>query len=239
MSPFVGQIHRIYDQHSPCIYPYIGAAFREPGGSDLRIMAVGINPYSDEKDWGKQAPGLYAEWFVTQRWRFHRGAWRDLKALGASIARAPFLFANRTFVDMRSIFLTNAVKVYVRVSEGKRADQLSASHFVRHLDQWRDELDAMADNGVLPHVVAILGDPFWKYACDSFRLTPPFRRFSVKAYRWCKAASLHFANRVTLEMNGRNQELLLVRLRHPAGRSRSGSPKWLFEQEDFRQLASA
>src|SRR5580692_6174392 len=121
MSDFVEQVHRIYDRNSPCIYPYIGSTFQEPHDGDLRIMAVGINARSEDKHWGTQAPGLYAEWFEKQSWRFQRGVWRDLKEVGERITQAPFLFGGRRFAGMGSIFLTNAVKVYVKDSEGRHA----------------------------------------------------------------------------------------------------------------------
>jgi hypothetical protein len=170
---------------------------------------------------------------------FHRGAWRDLKELGARITQAPFLFANRRFAGTRSIFLTNAVKVYVKDSEGRHADQLTEDDFKRHLDQWHDELDAMADANVLPHVVAIIGRPFWALACASFQTSPMFKRITVREYRWCGGRSLHFANRISLGGPNGAHDLLLVRLRHPAGRARTGSSRWLFDQADFKQIASA
>ena len=237
MSAFVEQIHGIYNRHENCIYPYIGAAFSQLGEGELRIMGVGINARSEDKHWGTQVPELYAQWFEKQSWRFQKGVWRDLKELGARITQAPFLFAGRRFAGMGSIFLTNAVKVYVKDSEGRHADQLTEDDFKRHLDQWRDELDAMAEANVLPHVVAIIGKPFWGFACSSFRSSPPFKRFTVKEYRWCQGRSLHFANRITLRAPSGDHDLLLIRLRHPAGRAPSGSPRWLFQQADFKQIA--
>ncbi len=106
----------------------------------------------------------------------------------------------------------------------------------------------MAEAGVLPQVIAIIGHPFWKYACESFRVSPPFKRFSVTGYRWCNGKSLHFANRITLESDRGRHELLLVRLRHPSaarhapsrpGRTPIGLPQWLFEQADFLEIANA
>jgi hypothetical protein len=239
MSNFVEQIHRIYDRHSPCIYPYIGSAFQEPSDGDLRIMGVGINARSEDKHWGTQEPGLYSEWFEKQSWRFQRGVWRDLKDVGERITKAPFLFGGRRFVGMGSVFLTNAVKVYVKDSEGRHADQLTDDDFKRHLDQWHDELDAMAEANLLPHVIAIVGRPFWGLACASFKESPLFKRFAVKEYRWCRDSSLHFANRISLRGPSGDHDLLLLRLRHPAGRAPTGSHDWLFDQADFKQIASA
>src|SRR5205085_2211798 len=116
---------------------------------------------------------------------------------------------------------TNAVKVYVPESEGKRADQLSDVDYDRHLDQWHDELDAMAEHNVLPHVIAIVGDPFWSRACNSFRQSS-FKRTKTARYQWCAGSCRHFLNRVTLDAPDGPHETLLLRLRHPAGRAPTG-----------------
>jgi hypothetical protein len=178
------------------------------------------------------------QWFEKQSYRYQKGACRDLRELGARVTQAPFLFAGRRFADMDSVFLTNAVEVYVKDSEGRRADQVTEDHFKRHLDQWHDELDAMAEARLLPHVLAIIGKPFWSFACESFRSSPSFKRLTVKGYRWCKGRALHFANRITPAGPEGDHEMLLVRLRHPAGRAPTGSPRWLFEQQDFADLAA-
>jgi hypothetical protein len=237
MNEIVTRIHAIYDRLTPAIHPYIGAAFREPNDGQLRIMAVGINAYSGVNTQGKESPGWFAGWFTSQKYRFYKGVWRDLQGFAKVITRPPFLFAGREFAGMESVYLTNAVKVYVKESEGKRADQLTPDHFAAHLGQWRDELDALAESDAHPHVVAIIGDPFWSYACDSFR-RPAFKSLQVTKQRWCDGKSLHFANRYVVAGPHGERELLLVRLRHPAGRSRTGSPRWLFEQPDFREVAS-
>ncbi|HZU84428.1 MAG TPA: hypothetical protein VE987_15970 [Polyangiaceae bacterium] len=139
----VESIHAVYDRCSPCIHPFIGAAFRNPNANDVRVMAVGINAYSEEQHWGKQGPTLFAEWFAQQRYRFQRGVLRDVGALVAPLRERPYMLQGRSFAGKDSIYLTNAVKVYVREAEGKRADQLSESNFTAHIEQWRDELDAM------------------------------------------------------------------------------------------------
>ncbi len=95
----------------------------------------------------------------------------------------------------------------------------------------------MADHGVLPHVVAIIGDPFWGRACDSFR-NGSFTRMKTKKYEWCKGSCLHYVNRVTLDTGGEHV-LLLLRLRHPASRRATGSPKWLSQQPEFSAMLTA
>jgi hypothetical protein len=72
----------------------------------------------------------------------------------------------------------------------------------------------------------------------SFRTSPCFKRFTVKEYRYCSGSSLHFANRIGVGEPGGDHDMLLVRLRHPAGRTRKGAPKWLFDQADLKEIAS-
>jgi len=54
----------------------------------------------------------------------------------------------------------------------------------------------------------------------------------------CAGSCRHFLNRITLDHDGGQHELLLVRLRHPAGRTATGSPKWLLAQPEFRAMVT-
>jgi hypothetical protein len=238
MSSLEQKIHDIYDRQRPCIHPHIGTTFLDGKDSDLRIMAVGINAYVGARDQGKESPAWFADWFRKQMYRYQKGVWRDLKALAAGLAHAPFRLAAKRFAGMESIFLTNAVKVYVSEAVGKRADQLSGLDYGRHLDQWHDELDVMAEHGVLPHIIAIVGEPFWPFACKSFQTDGAFKRFRTASYKWCKGSCRHFLNGIVLDGPSGKHELLLLRLRHPAGRAPTGSPKWLLDQPEFRAMTS-
>ena len=236
MSPLVDSIRGIYDRFAPDqIHPYVGASFGRADDGVLRVMGVGINAYVSERDWPKRSPGWFASWFTPPRDRYQRGAIRDLTKLAAAVTTSTSLFSAKRFAKPDSLYVTNAVKVYVPEATGKRAAQLTDADFDRHTAQWHDELDAMAEHGVLPHVIAIIGDPFWGRACDSFR-TSSFARMKTKHYEWCKGSCLHYANRITLDAGGIEHTLLLVRLRHPASRRATGSPKWLSQQAEFAGL---
>lgn len=241
MNRFAERIHAIYDRHAPRqIHPFIGATFRSPQDVDLRIVAVGINAYVAPRDEPRLSPSWFAGWFRNQSHRYQRAVWRDLEVLGRALTAKPFRLATQRFAGMASIYLTNAVKVYLPEAEGKRAYQLAPEHFERHLDQWRDELDAMAELDVLPHVIVIIGEPFWPFACDAFRVGAAFERFDVVRYEHGKGSCLHYSNRVVLRSSKGEHELLLLRLRHPAARSSTmGSPQWLLAQPEMRALAAA
>ncbi len=93
----------------------------------------------------------------------------------------------------------------------------------------------MAAHGVLPHVIAILGDPFWSRACASFR-SGTFAQIRLKQYEACQGSCLHYVNRLTLDVGGPEHVLLLLQLRHPASRRAMGSPKWLAQQPEFTAM---
>ncbi|MCC6651228.1 MAG: hypothetical protein IT348_08790 [Candidatus Eisenbacteria bacterium] len=138
-----------------------------------------------------------------------------------------------------SFYATNAIKTYLPESEGKRADQVSPELFDQHAATWRDELDAMAQHGALPHLVVIFGEPPWKQAWSAFK--PPqangYKHLRVLDYKY--ADGFHFANRLRLGGANGEQTTLLVRLRHPSSRTKKGSVSWLLAQEDFWTLAKA
>lgn len=236
---FIERVRSIYDRCAPDqIHPYVGGAFIAAGEDTLRVMGVGINAYVDAKDWPKRSPSCFASWFTPPRFPYQKGVWRDVQDLAAAVLGPGSRFSARRFAGMESLYLTNAVKVYVEEAKGKRAVQLSDADYDRHLDQWHDELDAMAEHGVVPHVIAIIGDPFWSRACNSFR-DGAFARMTPKQYEWCKGSCLHYVNRVTLDVGGAEHVLLLVRLRHPASRRATGAPKWLAQQPELRAMLAA
>jgi hypothetical protein len=193
MQDFAQRVHGIYDRYSPAIHPYIGTAFTEADPGKLRILAVGINAYSGEGAVGEQPPSLYGEWFASQRYRYQRGVWRDLQAIGKALTAAPSRTAHLEFAGMDSVYLTNAIKVYVPEATGKRAEQIDLVDFEKHLGQWRDEIELMAQAGVPPHVIAVVGRPFWRYACASFQKGGTFSNVRVSDYRWCEGSCLSSA----------------------------------------------
>lgn len=236
---FIEYVRTIYDRFAPDqIHPFVGGAFR--GGSDgaLRVMGVGINAYVSAKDWSSRSPDHFASWFTPPRYRYQRGVRRDLEDLASTVSAPGSRLSTKRFAGMDSLYLTNGVKVYVEEAKGTRAAQLSEADFDRHLGQWHDELDAMADHAVLPHIVAIIGDPFWSRACASFR-DGAFARMKLTRYEWCKGTCLHYVNRVTLDVAGSEHTLLLLRLRHPASRRATGSPKWLAKQPELAEMLAS
>lgn len=239
MVSFTERIHAIYDRHAPIhIHPFIGAAFETPAADDLRIMAMGINSYVDENHEGVAPPHWFADWFRTRKYRYQTSMGRSLDFLGNTITKMPFDLATKRYRGAESVYLTNAVKVYVPQREGKRADQISEGLYERHLGQWHDELDVMAESNVLPQVLAIVGRPFWSFACQAFRSPVPFASLRVRASHPCADECRDHVNALTLETPHGVHEMLLVRLRHPAARTKVGSVEWLLSQPDFLEIAT-
>jgi hypothetical protein len=200
-------------------------------------MTVGINAYVSSKDWPPK-PTWMRQWFEDRTYRFQRAVLKTAEKLAAALTAPPGMFAGYTFDVSRGVFATNAVKVYVPEAEGKRADQLDPALYDEHRPQWRRELHALADPHVLPHVIIIFGNPFWEHAWQAFH--PNHHDWTgavrVTSFRSAGGDVLHRANRVALDAGGQPHDLLLVKLRHPAGRSREGSVRWLLARPAFREL---
>jgi hypothetical protein len=149
------------------------------------------------------------------------------------------MFHGRRFHGRDSTYITNAIKVYLPASKGKVAAQLGPADFERHRHQWHQELQVMAEHRVLPHLLIVFGQPPWATAWEAFcpSLSGTRSGLAVRSYRNPSGPSHHHANRIVIEGgDGQVHDLLLVRLRHPAGRSPTGSPSWLLRQPDLRAL---
>lgn len=231
MSPNLhDRAHAIYSKRDNHILPFVGSAFDRPTPDQLRVAVVGINSYVSAQHWPLAPGGGFPEWFAQTNYRFFRSVKRNATRLVAG------LVDNGVFEGLRFHWPDSFYE-----AEGKRADQVSPEMFDQHAATWRDELDAMAEHGALPHLIVIFGEPFWKHAWSAFK--PPrangFEHLRVLDYRHTDGPSLHFVNRLRLGGANGDQTTLLVHLRHPSSRTRKGSVSWLLAQEDFWTLAKA
>lgn len=234
-------ITEIYSKRDDHILPFVGSAFERPTAEQLRVVVVGINSYVSEKDWHKINPAWFAGWFEHSSHRFYKSAKEQATSLAAALAERAEWPRGQKIVWPDSFYATNAIKTYLPEADGKRADQVSPELFEQHAATWRDELDAMAEHGALPHLIVIFGEPFWRHAWSAFK--PPhvdaYNQLRVLDYRHTEGPSLHFVNRLRLGDASGEQTTLLVRLRHPSSRTRKGSVSWLLAQEDFWSLVKA
>lgn len=230
---------RIYRRFEHGLVPYIGAAYVSPQPEDLRVMAIGINSYASEKDWPPH-PGWLRGWYAERTHRFHKSVWRSAATLGAALTAPGMLFAGRKYDASRSLYATNGVKECMREAEGKRVDQLPPDVFAKYDEAWREELRLLAEGGVMPHVMIVLGAPFWERAWRALHPGSATLWPSVKVTRYeaAEGDDRHRANRIRLETPAGEHEVLLLKLRHPAARVREGSAKWVMEREAVRRLAS-
>jgi hypothetical protein len=149
-------------------------------------------------------------------------------------------FAGTPAVWPDSFYATNAIKVHMKEAQGKRADQITEEMFDEHLPTWHQELDMMAEHGVLPHVIAIFGKPFWSRACASLRLVQSERHpqhLRLLKFEPISGECFHFANLVRFAGSGGEQDALLVRVRHPAARTKMGSARWLLGHPELSAAA--
>ncbi len=91
----------------------------------------------------------------------------------------------------------------------------------------------------MPHVMLVLGAPFWERAWRA--LHPEHATLgpmvNVTSYEAAEGDDRHRANRIRLETPAGEQEVLLLKLRHPAARVREGAAKWVMEREAVRRLS--
>lgn len=229
----------LYRKRPHHILPYVGAAFRGGHSDLLRVALVGINSHISAKDWDPAQnfprPEWFGTWFEKDTHRHNKRIRAEATQLLVGLAQRPGPFAGRPFRWPESCYSTNAIKIHLPDEAGKRADQVVSGVFDEHLSTWRAELDLAAKYGVLPHIVIVFGRPFWSRACDSLRpqSASAYRHFQVTEYHHSAGATLHFVNRVVLRDKN---EMLFVRLRHPASRTQVGSAHWLLAQPGFNDL---
>jgi hypothetical protein len=231
MTPLRERIDTIYAGTARNIRPFIGSAFTAPRADDLRVMAIGINAYVGGPYLESISPTEFERWFAQGSYRFQRAVFRDVSLLAGAVTRPGSCLAGRAYRSRESIFHTNAIKAYLPEARGKRADQLAPSDFEPYVVPWHEELDAMAERGVLPHVVVIFGRLFWETAWRTFHAAEGARHQHLKVLSYETRIPHHLA---VIEVEGAagRHPLLLVEVRHPAAR-RKESPKWLIGHAEF------
>jgi hypothetical protein len=248
---FADRIRELYQRRGPRhILPFIGASYSDPSSRAFRVAVVGLNAYS-EPSWAPSDDTLRAWW--TGWWeaaghgdsqRFFEIAYREADKL-ARIVGVSDIFSGLTYdaapQTKSGFYGTNAVKVFLG-EEGKTTHDMSAADFEEYSDDWHQELDLMADHGVLPHLVVVLGEQIWDLMWRSFypegAESVSHKHFAVTEYECCdeSAECFHYANRVTVAVKKTTHTLLLVRMSHPAA-FQDRRAYWLLGQPEFRRLA--
>lgn len=248
---FSGDIGAVYGAETHNILTFIGDGFERRRAGDLRVAVVGLNAYFSERHWPPDPVTAPADW--TRRFREGDGRYftsaRKLvaevaAAIGPAVGGSP-RSEGLSYDFPRTVYATNAVKTWVRA--GKHSSSVTSKMLADGEGIWRSELALMAEHGVLPHLIVVLAEPFWRIACRTFRAPPPGLRVhehvSTGSAGFERSTCRHFVNRYVVQGEGGPQPLVLLRLYHPSApkkRDRDGLPRgtvrWLAAQPDFRAV---
>ena len=205
---FEGDIRDAYGHVEHRAHPYIGGAFRTPNPNDLRVAVVGLNAYYSERHWPphpEKGPDDWAWRFEKPRGRYFTSA-RNLAKDAAKVLLATEHFAGRSFEVPRCVYASNAVKSWVR--DGKSSRSVTKEMLKAGAEVWREELQVMVQHGVFPHVILVLAEPFWRFACASFKQQVP--GLEVLKHHWTGRPSdaPHHVNRYAVEGGGARQPVV-------------------------------
>lgn len=211
------------------IEPFIGDEWLRP--DRLRLLGVGINSYVTD---AHTEPAWFRSWFAEGKHRFYPAARRELNAIGAALSQSA-LFRGLNYRDSHSsAYVTNAIKTYLTVAEGRHAADVPAEQFEEHNVVWLKELDLLARYDALPHAVVVFGSAWWSWAWKSFaHSAKPW----IRAYECTPGPLLHRLHRVKTLTQAGSSTLLLIRLTHPAARTRRWRAAELISHADFMRVA--
>jgi hypothetical protein len=225
---------RDVEQGVPPIAPYIGTDYDGPENGRLRIAAVGINSYY--KGMVGHPPERFREWVEKPRYRFFTGIAREAEYLAADIA-AQLGEGAVNFDIGTGLYVTNAVKRYLPEECGRYAKDVHGVLFDEGTTVWKQELQLLANAGVLPHAIMVFGarswEPVWRTLwelCED-QNEPAFIR-----YRSMPSGSplYHRLNTVDVATPSGQRPLLLFRPDH-ASTSRKTTVSSLFAMPEFRE----
>ena len=163
------------------------------------MAVVGLNAYVSDGDWPKDDaelqwwyPGWWSEAGHGRSHRFFNTAYREAGLLADELAGRSKLFSGLTYdagpQSKSGIYGTNAIKVFLG-GKHKTSDGLSPADFQKYAPAWHQELDTMAEHGVLPHLVVALGQQIWELMWGSFypdwSKRVQYQHFTVTDYQTC------------------------------------------------------
>lgn len=243
-SSLLSDVHAVYDAlpamdghpHLSVIHPHVGGAYLDARPGALRVVAVGVNSYVDAADESGSTPDWFPGWVRARCHAFFPRLHRECEAVAAALSGSP-AYAGLTYGGLDSLYATNAVKRHLPRAGGRWAHDVEG----RWLDEgeavWRAELDAMARQGVVPHVVIVFGRRIWGRCWRAFGggVSPDGW---IAAYRPMPPGSplYHRLNVVAVREGDRERPLLLLRLTHPAAPTSRWRAAELTAHPDFRRV---
>lgn len=246
----------LYDQHGPAnLLPFIGAAYEQASQTAFRMMVIGINSYISEQDWPEDPAsmrGWYGDWWAKAACNeggthaFYTKAFKETSRLAEALAASSSLFPGLAFDADSStkagLYATNVVKEYMRGDEFKDSKSITPEILAKYTETWHAELDALANHGVLPHLIVVLGEQVWDLAWQAFHVEHHrSSAFEVVEYDTPGAFEdpiHHHANRLLFKVGDVPQQTLLVRFHHPSkwGPDQKRA-EWILAEPKFRTLA--
>ena len=96
----------------------------------------------------------------------------------------------------------------------------------------------MAEHGVLPHLIVVLGEKAWEGMWQSLYVNrqdifPNYRHLRVVGYQSGSGECFHWSGRAELADGHR---IMLARVHHPARPGRSRTTEWLLGCPEFLRL---
>ena len=237
------EIHRLYDDLPPIrdgsglkpIHPFIGEAFRTGDPRTLRVLSIGFNSYISECDIAELHPDWFPAWIEGLEFHYPPRMFAECAKLAEALVGTAS-FPELSWKRHASLYATNAAKRYLPAKIGYRAATVPERWFEEGAEVWREEVEALHDYGVLPHLVVVFGARIWPYVWRAFNDEP--RPEYVADYHSCKASSplYHRLNQVIVREGDGERKLLLVRLPHPASANRHWSARAVTTHRDFLEL---
>ena len=247
------------DEGEVCIYPFIGDRFAAGSQCDLRVMALGINSYwnFDEE---RPTPEMFAKWYETEKGEsqgkpfVHNGFMKRVKREIDTICThlttesgSPFHRLSYMNGSPDNHYLTDVIKRYTTLKEGRYAKDLKTELVKEHSDHLREELEILAQHDRFPHVILLFwsgGDVAWEAMWETLHPEGPTRfgrakigGVNTKSFFQGSGVFEHCANHIIVDVNGKTPSLLLLRLCHP---SRAGKRKAAYftgtECQAFQEL---
>ena len=229
--------HPVHGHLGP-LHPFVGAAYQEPVPDALRVLAIGINSYvgPDHPVSRPTCPNWFRGWMADGAHRFYRGVASECGVIAEALTDSPD-FAGLRYRGLGSIYLTNAVKRFLPAAQGAKAADVDPRFHREGARVWRQELELLAEYGVLPHVIVVLGEAGWKASWSALGREP--RAAWVEDYVPCSPSSpmRHRLNRVVVQEDGKTRLMLLVRVAHPASANKTWSAARLVAHPEFQQHA--
>ena len=219
------------------IFPYVGTGYEQESGV-LRLLGVGINSYISPEHAGKCHGEWHRAWTAQRKHPFARGARKDLDRLGAALQKSD-QYTGLSYDPDASVYVTNAVKRYLRKETGRHAEQVQRKWIDEGKAVWREELRTLARLRTLPHVIVVFGEvpwgPVWSVLAE-LCASPEDPAFAEYRPMDRSSGVYHRLNVVELGEEAGQDRIVLLRLNHPAAWGADWKAAFALERHEVREV---